>query len=107
MQYFYSNFQSLENRESGLDQRVHLFYENNKYWTENEVLTILVKLWGGIQALIDDIVLFRNEVNDRAYQTRMVRMYLSRIKDMIEHLGWVYDELCGFYLVYPDSDDKE
>ena len=108
MQSFYSNFQTLENRKSRLDQRVDLFYENFKYWTETEVLTILFELWDGIEALIDDLALFRDdEVNDRAYQTRMVRMYFSRIYDMIENLGWMYDELRGFYILYPDSDEEE
>ena len=104
---FYSNFQSLENRKSRLDQRVDLFYQNFKYWTETEVLTILFELWDGIEALIDDLALFRDEeVNDRAHQTRMVRMYYRRIYEMMDHLNWMYDELRGFYLIYPDSDEE-
>ena len=98
MQSFHSYFQALENQQSELSQRQLFFDENKEYWSEYELRT-------DIRALIYDLILFRDELIDRSYQTRMVRMYLSRIEDMIEHLDWMYDELRGIYHLY--SDDEE
>ena len=105
MQSFHSYFQALENQQSELSQRQLFFDEKKEYWSEYEVQTFVDDLRTGIRALIYDLILFRDELIDRSYQTRMVRMYLSRIEDMIEHLDWMYDELRGIYHLY--SDDEE